>query len=65
MDPLLFGRLITLAVLDRWAASAGDGERGDGGPVPTAVTVAAVLTASLLVVAAIARVVQKYVGHIH
>ena len=38
----------------------GDPERGDGGPIPTAVIVAACLAAALLVVGLITAAVAKY-----
>jgi hypothetical protein len=60
MNLFVLGRLCFLAVLDRWEQATADPERGDGGPIPTAVIVAAVLAAALLVVGLIAAAVAKY-----
>ena len=60
MNPLVLARLSYLSVIDRWEQAAADPERGDGGPIPTAVIVAACLAAALLVVGLITAAVAKY-----
>ncbi len=64
MNPLLLARLTYLSVIDRWEQAAADPERGDGGPIPTAVIVAASLAAALLVAGLIAAAVKKYANGI-
>jgi len=60
MTPLLLARLTYLSVLDRWADATADPERGDGGPISTAVIAAACLAAALVVVGLIAAAVANH-----
>ena len=60
MNPLVLARLAYLSVIDRWEQAAADPERGDGGPIPTAIILAATIAAALLVIGLIALAVKKY-----